>query len=177
MTACPPLMMRIFISSNGDTSGTNCTPTSSSRGRPVGNRSSRTHCRKGSQKNGPGVLDNQKSSARMRRSRSVVAGVNAVDHAVRKGDVVLDPSIARKPGSLRRARPTKASAVTWPLWGCCAQHMTVNGATPAERRRASAASISPKTVFGFSGSPASATMSGCSGLNRPEAASMNSRLP
>ena len=74
--------------------------------------------------------------------------------------------------STSSASPITASAVTWPLWGMLSQDMTVKGARLSSRRRISPARISPNTVFDMPMSLASATMSGCPGLNLPDAGSM-----
>ena len=89
MAAWPPLRMRSFISSKAATSGVKVTPTSSSAGRPAVKWSSRTHCRNGSQKTGPVVLD----AETLLQHRALAVGRrrgDAVDHAVRERDLVAN---------------------------------------------------------------------------------------
>ena len=73
---------------------------------------------------------------------------DAVDHGIGKGDVRANP--AREFGIDEFREPATAFSVTWPLPGMLSQDITVNGATPAARRRFSPATIRPKAVFGAS---------------------------
>ena len=103
----------------------------------------------------------------MARSRSVVAGVMRSTMPFGKATLSLDPV-----GQLRidqrwpGRRPP--SAVTWPLWGMLSQDMTVNGddavgAAPHQPGQDQA----EHGLRRWRCLPASATMSGCVGLNTP----------
>ena len=81
-------------------------------------------------------------------------GRDAVHHAVRESRRSRAATPPARDRRGRRARRT-ASAVTLPLCGMLSQDITVKGGVPSARRRASPARMSPNTVRGRSGSPAS----------------------
>ena len=162
MIAWPPLRMRIFIMLEGVTSATNWTPTSSKR-RAAGGESVLDHpLHEVLAEHRPGVLDAELVAG----DRALAVGGrrrDAVDHAVREGDVSRTQPASS--GSCAAARPTTAFAATSPLWGMLSQDMHGEG-RDARRRggRFRPARIRPNTVFGASGFAASATIAGMLGI-------------
>ena len=107
MIAWPPFRMRIFMCSNGVTSGTNWAPTSSKAGRPAGKRSSTTHWMKSSQNTGQ-ASSMPNSSRVIARSRSEVAG--AMRSTMPLGKATLSRTQAASFGSCASARPSDGVA-------------------------------------------------------------------
>jgi hypothetical protein len=66
------------------------------------------------------------------------------------GNATLARIQAASSGSASSATPATAFWQTWPLPGMLSHDCTVNGATPAARRRLRPAAIRPKADFGAS---------------------------
>ena len=168
MVECEPLSIRNFISSNGSTSATSCTPTASKAGRPAGKRSSITHWLKGS------VMIGQASSRPVRsrtswRSASVVAGT--MRSTMVEGKATVSATWRPSPGSRSAAKRVTMRAVVRPLAGRLSQLITVNGGMPDARRLARASTMSPGALTGSCGWARSCTMSGWFGSISPVAGS------
>ena len=155
---------RSFINSYGSTSSTSWTPASSSGGRPRLNRSSSTHCVKGSHTTGhPSSMPNRSRTSF--RSSSVVAGV--IRSTIELGKGTSRSTQAPSSGSRRPAKAVKLRRATSPLPWMLSHDTTVNGASPRARRRTRASVTSPNVVLGTAPDCRSAATSGAVASNSP----------
>ena len=101
-------------------------------------RSSSTHCVKGSHTTG-----HASSTPRRSRTDSMSAGVvcGVMRSTMQLGKATLSSIHCAKTGSLIRACDTTAVRATFPLPGRLSQLITVNGGTPASRRRRRASTM------------------------------------
>ena len=98
-------------------------------------------------------------------SSGVVTGV--IRSTMQLGNATSARSQAPSSGSARSAYAANIRRAISPLPGRLSQDMTVNGGTPAARRRRSASTTKPNTVPGVAPGRRSARTAGLAGSNSP----------
>ncbi len=106
------------------------------------------------------------------RARSVSNVTGVMRSTIELGNATFSSIQSASSGSLARAKAPKVRRAVSPLPWMLSHDMTVNGATPAARRRRRPSTTRPKTVAGTASTARSAMIAGFVRSKSPVARSM-----